>query len=170
MADYTTAIDFVLRLEDSTLSGIVTHDSDGITRFGILDKYSHGFVSSNYYTEDVTDALVEAKLFYKRVYWTGMSGDSIISQILATQFLSIAINDGLGTCIKMIQRALATVVDGVLGPITLAKINASNQESLLYAFNVEATTEYNDIVAKDPAKKVYLTGWVNRVTAIYGLH
>jgi len=38
MADFKKAIEFVLRHEDAKLSGAVTHDSGGTTKFGISQK------------------------------------------------------------------------------------------------------------------------------------
>ena len=166
MANYDSAIDFVLRLEDSTLAGNVTHDSDGATRYGLLDKWHPDLVQEGYYSMDPASALVYAKNYYRAKYWNVVQGDNINDQKIAAQLLSIGVNDGTGRAVQFAQQALGVTVDRILGPATLAAINSQDPSSFLAAFDSAADAYYQQVVIQQPAKVADLRGWYNRVAAI----
>lgn len=166
MANYDSAINFVIALEDSHPSGQVTHDSDGATRFGLLDRWHPELVQAGFYTCDAGTALGMAKQTYRTQYWNKIQGDAIASNAVAAQLLSIGVNDGMGEAIKLAQQVVGVVADGAFGPHTLAAINAVQAAQFLVQFDATAKAHYNAIVAAQPAKAVDLQGWYNRVDAI----
>ena len=75
MSNPTQSIDFVLRQEDSTLSGIITNeanDAGGLTRFGLCAKWHPELVAAGFYqvAMDTATALNEAEVAYANAYAT----------------------------------------------------------------------------------------------------
>lgn len=166
MADYNSAIDFVIHLEDSTLSGKVEHDSDGATRYGLLDRWNPSLVEAGFYTTDPVTALAMAKAYYKPNYWDKFKGDQLTHNRVAAQILSIGVNDGIVTGIKFAQKAAGVDPDGNFGIISLAAVNALDEATFLQRFDQTAKAHYDAVVAANPAKAGDLKGWYNRVDLI----
>jgi lysozyme family protein len=166
MGNYDSAFNFLIPLEDSHPSGQVTYDSDGATRFGLLNRWHPELIQAGFYTTDALTALGMAKQTYRTQYWNLIQGDAITSNIVAAQLLSIGVNDGMGTAIKLAQQAVGVVADGSFGPHTLAAINAVQPAQFLAQFDATAKAHYNAIVAAQPSKAGDLKGWYNRVDLI----
>jgi len=166
VADYNLAITFVLTLEDSSGRGKVTVDSDGTTRYGLLDRWHPDLTTQGFYTMPADEALVIAKTCYRTQYWNHISGDGITSNIVAAQIFSIAVNDGITWATKMSQGVLGLVQDGVLGDQTLTAINSMDPTNFITAFNMAAKARYAAIVQAHPNKVGDLQGWYNRVDLI----
>lgn len=167
MANYDPCIKFVIRLEDSIKHpGAVTEDSDGLTRYGLLDRWNPGLVIKGFYKMPADQALILAKDYYRIKYWNYIQGDGITLDIVAAQLFSIAVNDGVVTAVKMAQRLLGAAKDGVLGAQTLRALNLLPSDIFLTKFDAAAKAHYDEIVAKYPIKQKYLLGWYNRVDAI----
>jgi len=49
--------------------------------------------------------------------------------------------------------------------MTLNAANAADPTALLSAFQAKRVAYYQTIVADNPAKAIYLTGWINRAQA-----
>jgi len=70
------------------------------------------------------------KRFYKQGYWDSLCLDEIHSQSIAEQLADHGVNAGPGHSVKMLQYLLNTqfgahlVVDGKIGPQTIAALNA----------------------------------------------
>jgi lysozyme family protein len=82
------------------------------------------------------------------------------------------VNAGPQTARRFLQRAAndlgaGLMVDGTLGPISVAAINAIDAHKLLLRF---AQRVYDDhylaIVAKDPTQACFLNGWRNRLSEV----
>ena len=55
--------------------------------------------------------------------------------------------------------------DGGWGPMTLSAANAADPTALVSAFQAKRAAYYQTIVADNPAKAIYLSGWINRANA-----
>jgi lysozyme family protein len=166
VADYNLSITFVLTLEDSSGRGKVTVDSDGTTRYGLLDRWHPDLTAQGFYTMPADQALIVAKTCYRTQYWNHISGDGITSNTVATQIFSIAVNDGITWGTKLAQGVLGLNQDGVLGDETLTAINNMDPVSFISAYNVAAKSRYAGIVEAHPEKAGDLKGWYNRVDLI----
>lgn len=129
------------------------NDPGGETNFGIC-KRSYPNVDIKNLTKD------GAKAIYKKDYWDKVNGDQINDQNLATSVFDFAVNAGVGTAIKQVQKMLNVTADGVLGPKTMAALNASS--GLSKSFAKSRVRYYIDIVKSKPTQIEFLTSWMNR--------
>ena len=168
--NFGNAIDWVLRLEDRALKGIVKDlgDGQGRTRFGIAEK-SHPTLSPTFYTAPASVVLEEAKQIYWEEYWQPIKGAFLPTDELAATLLSFAVNDGVHMAVTLLQRSLEgdLVVDGSMGPKTLEAILAA--PAAITAANLRTHQEafYRDLVQMDSTKVKFLNGWVARARAVY---
>lgn len=104
----------------------------GVKGRGALIGTNHGVsapVLSEYLgrTATVSDmrtlSLEVTEKIFRRNYWDKIRGNEIINQDSANEIFDDAINAGVGAAIKKAQRALGLKDDGIMGPITLNKIN-----------------------------------------------
>lgn len=168
MANFQPICEWVLRQEDSTLSGKVVNlfDGQGLTRFGV-GQFSHPNLPADFYTCTTAQALQYAETIYKGQYWDRFLGDLIIDDGVASCLLSFSVNDGTGREIMLLQQVLGfTKTDGVMGPVTLA---ATNKAGSALAAQLRATQAnfYQMLVAKQPTDQRFLAGWLKRANLVY---
>src|SRR5690348_2451161 len=120
MANFDEALAFMLRNEDPHLSGVVTEDSGGRTRFGIAERF-HPNLGHDFYAGPAEAALRTAREIYRYEYWKPICGEEIRDQQVAAKILDMAVNLGVRQAIVLCQRAInaSTTLqieeDGVLG-------------------------------------------------------
>jgi lysozyme family protein len=171
MSDVKAAVEFVLRQEDATLSGKVTTDAGGRTRFGIAEKFHPELTSTGFFTAmPVAEALATSESIYQSAYWKPICGDQVASQDVADRILSFAINLGPETAVRLLQQAANALGskltdDGGMGPETLSAINSLNPTMLLATWRGVLDAYYRSIVAAKPSQAEYLDGWLDRVNA-----
>lgn len=74
----------------------------------------------------------QAGLIYKSQYWNPCNGDKIKSQRIANLLVDWAVNSGVRTACKGLQRILGVTVDGIIGPQTLNAINCFEDDGFIY--------------------------------------
>lgn len=167
MANFDEALTFVLRNEDPHLSGVVTEDSGGRTRFGIAERF-HPELGDEFYTGTADQALETARDIYRSDYWLPVRGDEIADQRVAAKLLDMAVNMGVRQAIVLCQRAVNAIdlwrvrEDGIFGAQTLAAVNQSNSESLLTSLREACAVFYQHLSAVRPEMRDYLLGWLAR--------
>lgn len=125
MTNFDGIVSWVLRFEDSTLSGVVKNlgDGGGLTRFGITQQ-SHPELDPIFWTNMAcSDALETAKQVYKNEYWNPIQGDNLPSDDLASVLMDFSVNSGVRRAVKTLQTILQIPKDGILGPGTLNAVN-----------------------------------------------
>lgn len=115
----------------------------------------------------ITDDEVAA--IYKREYWDRVGGDQLPAP-LALAVFDGAVNSGVSRAARWLQRACGTVVDGVVGPGTLAAAKKAVERGGALNLALDIVTMrrefYYDIVDANPSQKVFLRGWINRIDAV----
>jgi len=161
MADFETAIKFVLRWE-----GGETTDTGGYTKYGISQR---AYPNLNIAALSVHDA----KQIYRRDYWNKILGDQIRDQGNALALLDYAVNSGVGKAVQDAQRVLNAAganlaVDGGMGPLTLAAVN---RRGPAFGRDLVAIRKkfFQSLADRDPAKYgIYLRGWLRRADDLAG--
>jgi lysozyme family protein len=167
VGNYDSAFDFLIALEDNHRHpGSTLHDSDGATRYGLLDRWHPDLVAQGFYTCPNDQALEMAKAHYQTEYWNRVQGEGISSNKVATQLFSIGVNVGITRAVKIAQSAVHVKADGVLGQGTLYAINATDEASFISAFDIAAKALYAAIAVAHPEKAGDVAGWNNRVDLI----
>ena len=179
MADFNLAVTKTLASEGGFFSNPVTGEvvNMGITvaflravgklppRTGPASEGETAFVRSL-----TVDA---AKQLYLQYFWHPVQGDAIQSQSLAEKVFDLAVNCGIGTSVMFAQRAvnvvtfpdLPLVVDGAIGPKSIARINACNPIALLASIRAQAETHYRNIAANNPKLAEDLPAWLGRLAS-----
>lgn len=170
MANFEEAITFVLRNEDPQLSGVVTEDSGGRTRFGIAERFHPG-LGDEFYRGPADAALEVARDIYRRRYWEAIRGDEIRDQKIATKLLDMAVNMGVRQAVVLCQRVVNSIMefhlaeDGIVGTQTMAKLNEADPSLLLAHLREACGTFYQHLAAVRPEAQPYLRGWLARARA-----
>jgi Predicted Peptidoglycan domain len=108
--------------------------------------------------------------FYLVNFWNPMGLTNLLSQDMANRVFDEGVNSGSGVAIRLLQEAAnalgaSLTVDGVLGVLTAAAVNALAPETILTAYRESRAQRYRDIVEDNPANAKYLTGWLARAEA-----
>ena len=98
-------------------------------------------------------------------YWDRWKADDIKSQSVANILVDWVWASGAHG-IKIPQRLLGVSVDGIVGPKTLAAVNARNPRELFDMIKIARFDFIEDICRKRPANNKFKRGWMNRVNDI----
>jgi lysozyme family protein len=104
----------------------------------------------------------KVKDFYKVNFWDKINGSKIDDDEVATSIFDFAVNAGVNTSASIAQMIVETEKDGVIGDISLKKINAFDPEHFLALFTISKVARYISIVKKRPVSQKYFYGWVCR--------
>lgn len=98
-------------------------DPGGETNWGISKR--------SYPDRDIKNLTrAEAKDIYKTDFWLRGHMDEYAPAI-AFQVFDIAVNSGIGTAVRMLQRAAGVADDGYIGPVTIAAIRSKSVTDML---------------------------------------
>lgn len=189
MAEFREAFENTMKFEDATLSGKVTVDAGGRTRFGIAEKF-HPQLGDTFFTGDAHQALAEAESIEQSEYWEPLHLGEIASQAVANKLFDMAVNMGARQAAVFAQRAANALLadgggrgasptaeaaphlpadrlaeDGVLGPRTVAAINRLDPQGLLQVLRELSAGYYRHVASVNPAQAVNLPGWLRRAAA-----
>lgn len=140
------------------------HLSDGragCTNMGVTQAAWEEYVGHKVSIADMKSLTKEqVGKFYKSKYWDRVQADAlpIGLDFLATSF---AINAGVGSSAKLLQKCINAIPDGMIGPRTLQAIAGVNSKELIEKFS-EAKEHYYQTLKTFP---IYGEGWINRVAS-----
>lgn len=155
MANFSEAIAKTITKEGGDKYTEIENDAGGATKFGI-SKRSYPHLDIRNITEQ------QAHEIYKRDYWDRVSGDQINSQIVAETVLDAIVHMGVKTASRMVQLAINVAPDGVIGPKTIAKLNATDANTFKAIFTLAVIARYARICNQDRTQTKFLLGWLNR--------
>lgn len=139
------------------------HDKGGETKYGISKR--------SYPDVDIKNlTLNQAKAIYKKDFWDVIKGDDLRSDEVACEVLEQAVNMGSRTAVSFLQITAVAygkeiVVDGKMGAGTLKALGGLLQCELLIAIKALAISHYINLAREEPPMKVFLKGWIKRVTS-----
>lgn len=133
-------------------------DAGGETKFGVAKNANPTLNIKTLTWEDT-------KAVYFKKYWLAASCDKLPPKVASIVFDG-AINHGVARAIKFLQQAAGVALDGDIGPVTLAKISAADQNALCNKIADLRVKFYKDIVAAKPTQAKFLNGWLRRIDEV----
>ena len=124
---FLTAINRVLGIEGGYSAD--PKDPGGETNWGI-SKRSYPNLDIASLTRD------DAIAIYERDFWSKIDGDALPPGV-GYQCLDFAVNSGVGTALRALQRAVGVADDGVFGPVSLAALKAQDAADTIMRFLAE---------------------------------
>lgn len=103
------------------------------------------------------------------MFWSKWKADLIEDQNVANMIVDWVWASGQGIGIKRVQKILGVTADGIVGPKTIAAVNAQNPKELFKKVYDGRAAHFNAIVKANPSQKKWLKGWMNRIDYIYNL-
>lgn len=100
--------------------------------------------------------------FYLNNFWTPLNAEQIQNQTSADSVFDFAVNSGLSNSARLVQSIVGTKIDGIIGEITLNKINSMDLGHFQAALTVAKMEYYMNIIRKRPTSKKFLLGWISR--------
>lgn len=156
---------FILRWEGGFVNDPL--DRGGATNKGITIGTFRRFYGQEAIVEQLKQITDDQWLrIFKEGYWDPWKADQIKNQSIANIVVDWAWASGPVTAIKQVQRILGVVDDGVVGPKTLAAINAADPRTLFAEIHAARLKFVENIVQKNPTQVRFLKGWKNRINAI----
>lgn len=168
MASFDEAYEHLFPME----IGYSDHPSDrgGRTLHGLSERWYPQL------WKDGPPTLCEIRAVYVSDFWNVVQGDKLESQLAANEAFEQAVNSGPRFACKNMQLTFnymrregqhpgPLVVDGVVGPKTLAAVNAftADYEHAFYArMNVLQALHFDNLVARDESQRDFLRGWYGK--------
>lgn len=150
--------------------GYVDHplDKGGKTKYGITQKTYEAYIGrklSDAEAESVMKNLsIDTALkIYKKEYWDKIGGDKLKNFTIAAALFDQAVNRGVIPVLKQAQAIVGTTADGIIGPKTIAALNAVNESAFLSSFLTASKQSYATIVKNNPSQAAFYDGWMKRV-------
>lgn len=100
--------------------------------------------------------------FFRKVFWCDIRIDEIHSQIIADNLFLSAVHIGQKNAIKIAQRTVGVVDDGIIGNITIKALNNYNQDLFKVQFDTREVENYMNIIDKNPNLAYAEDGFLSR--------
>lgn len=130
--NFKEAVDIIIGLE----GGYVFHPKDpgGETNFGISKRQY-----PNLDIKNLTES--KAKDIYKNDYWDKVKCENLPESLRLLVF-DAAVNQGVPTASKILQRVLGVKQDGIIGPVTLKALSGIPELIVLCRYSIERHKHY----------------------------
>ncbi len=173
MSNYKPFFPHILRWEGGYAD--YKEDPGGCTKYGITihtwktfgyNKNGDGLITC----EDVKKITEkDAEAIYERQFWYANNMHLVENQQLAELICDFCINSGAGVAIVRVQRILNELgeklaTDGVCGIRSITAINRHAKELYKRLWKAREVFYY-DITKRNPAFKIFLQGWLNRLNS-----
>jgi lysozyme family protein len=176
MANFHIAIPHILEHEGGYVNN--PNDPGGATKYGISLRYlrKRGDLLGDFDGDgdvDADDIAIMTRPMAVQVYesgfWEPNRLKDVRSQLLANKIFDMAVNMGSKQAWKLAQSAIAAngqtlVADGVVGPKTIAAVNAVEKLDYAVITTLRAMQKkfYEGIMARNPKLQIFALGWFRR--------
>lgn len=168
MANSSKLVPFILQWE----GGFVNDPDDlgGATNMGVTIGTYEAYCRKKGYPRPTVERLKnltkeEWHNIFKSLYWDRWKADSINNQAVANIIVDWVWASGVHG-IKRPQKLLGVAADGLVGPKTIAAINAADPRKLFDAIKADRAKFIDEICKARPKNEKYRKGWMNRINAI----
>ena len=104
--------------------------------------------------------------FYLDKFWLAVRADEL-PEPLGEYTFDFAVNVGVVTATRAMQRAINVKDDGIIGPVTLQAAKEANMATAMLRMYRERVRFYIHLVSRRPRMGVFLLGWLNRTENVY---
>lgn len=163
--NFSRSLDYILKAEGGFTAdpkdpgNNLSDGRHGCTNMGVTQAAWEEYVGHKVSIANM-QALTKEQIgkFYKNKYWDRVQADALP---VGLDFLaaSFAINAGVGSSAKLIQKCINAIPDGMIGPRTLQIIAGVDPKELIEKFS-EAKEQYYKSLK---LFSLYGHGWLNRV-------
>lgn len=170
---FEPAVDYTLENEGGY--GWNALDEGGPTNWGITMSDLAEFVGHQVSVADVQNMTVDtAKQIYLAKYWSPLALGQVTDQGIATCIFDSGVLYGTGIGARYGQTAANEcgenlVLDGRIGPLTLAAFNRVEPKQFLIAYHARIMSRINSIIAASPSQEIFRDGWTNRANRLLTL-
>lgn len=162
MADIKKFLPKVFKVEGGYAN--IPGDAGGPTNKGVTIATFRQYYGEEKTVDDLKKMTTEqVSKIYKDLFWDKCKGDDIKSQSVAELLVDFAVNSGVKTAVRKIQRLVRVTDDGILGKVTVGAINNKNPQTLFNELYDVRVAYYKQLVARKPSQKKFLNGWLNRL-------
>lgn len=127
-------------------------DRGGPTKWGITLARWRAFAGKPDATVEDLKAVdeVQARAFYLQECIHGPGFDKILDAPLRELLIDAGVNHGQTTAVRWLQLAAAVTPDGILGPLSIAAVNAGAPRALYLWICIQRLRLYGRLVSQDP--------------------
>ena len=165
MAVFEQAFEKTMENEGGFVLHEVSGDSGGLTYAGIAENFHPEWpgwpLLKGGNTED-PKLTGMVRSFYKEKFWDRFGGDQVPEQEIAESIFDFGVNAGLATSVKLAQRVIGVLPDGVIGPKSRKAMNDIDGETFKEKFAIAKIARYATIVNRNRTQGKFLLGWINR--------
>lgn len=161
MADFTPAFEEMIRDEGGYQLTDIPGDNGGQTYAGIARRPNPDWGGWSYIDRKETPPTDLVRGFYKAKFWDDIKGDQIADQRIAACIFNFYVNTGKPAK-TIAQLVVGATPDGVMGDVTVQKINAVETEKFIMAYTLGKIARYASICNNNKDQSKFLLGWVNR--------
>ncbi len=162
MSGFLQALPVILRFEGGYAND--PDDPGGATMKGITQKTYDAWRKSkglpNKAVRGISDAEVET--VYHERYWVAGKCDALPWPVSLVH-CDACVNHGPRNAAKLLQRAAGVADDGVIGPMTLAAVEALHPDALVNLMLWKRLEFYEAIARRRTASRKFLLAWLSRV-------
>lgn len=146
-------------------------DRGGPTKFGITLKTLSAWRKTTCTPSDVKNLQEpEARAIYYGNYWTPLRCEQVQSVGLGLALFDAGVLTGVGNAARQLQSAVGgLVVDGAVGPKTLAATNAAESVGTTQAFSFLLQRAMVADVKANPEQQQFLIGWLKRAAVMQSM-
>ncbi len=166
MDNFEKAFEFMIKNEGGYILHKVKGDRGGQTYAGIARNFWGNWEGWEIIDNDDMEnpALTGfVRDFYKKNFWDKIKGDLITDPMVSESIFDFAVNAGTKTASKLVQTVVGSTPDGILGKITIGKLNDHDSQLFIMAYSLAKLARYKWICRRDPVQKKFLYGWVTRI-------
>ena len=158
--------------ERARAKGVVTlkNDSGGPTMCGVtISTFTDWRLRQRKQKPTIADLKAlkydEWLAILKNLFWDPCKADLISNDSIALMLVDWRWVNGT-QAIRDAQNAFSLVQDGIVGPKTLAALNALPAETVFCRLKAARERSYRIIVQRNTSQRIFLNGWINRTNSI----
>jgi len=139
------------------------NDPGGETNWGITWPVLREAIGLGIILPETTIASLtrgQAKRIYAALFWDALNAEGLPDGVVF-QLFDFAVNSGIGTAVRNLQRAVGVADDGLWGPVSRVAAARTSETDMVMRLNAERL----DFLTRLKNWPHYGKGWVRRIAA-----